>query len=166
MRKLCLLVCCALLMQMLCSCAPKKEEFIEPVNFYYANSNISYNSPMGVIQPEVHEGSGFYDNLLSFLGAYLQGPTSSELKRLIPTDIYIVSCRVESDCVNLVMSSQFSNLSGIKLTAACSALLMTIHDYTGMEALKISAKDAHLDDKSEIILRMDDLVLIDSVEKS
>lgn len=166
MKKLSLLICCALLMQMICSCAVKQEDFIEPVNFYYANSDITYNSPVGVIQPEAREGSAFRGDLLPFLGAYLQGPTSSELKRLIPADVYIVSCQVESDSVNLVMSSQFSNLSGIKLTAACSALLMTIHDYTGVQALKISAKDAQLDDKREILLRMDDIVFIDTAEQS
>ena len=80
--------------------------------------------------------------------------------------VYVVSCQIDADRVILVMSSQFSNLSGIELTTACSALLMTIHDYTGAQTLQISAKDAQLDDKNEIILTMDDIVLIDTVEQS
>lgn len=166
MKKLSLLICCALLMQLLCSCAAQKEEIKEPVNFYYCNSNIDYNSPTGVIQPEVRESSGFHGNLLTFLRAYLQGPVNSDLKRFIPADVYIVSCQIDGDRVILVMSSQFSNLSGIELTTACSALLMTIHDYTGSQTLQISAKDARLDDKTEIVLTMDDIVLIDTVEQS
>ena len=166
MKKLSLLICCALLAQLLCSCAAKKEEMKEPVNFYYCNSNIAYNSPTGVIQAEVRESAGFHGNLLAFLRAYLQGPVNSELKRFVPADVYVVSCQIDADRVILVMSSQFSNLSGIELTTACSALLMTIHDYTGAQTLQISAKDAQLDDKNEIILTMDDIVLIDTVEQS
>ena len=166
MKKLSLLICCALLVQLFCSCATKKEDFVEPINFYYCNSNIAYNSTTGVIQAEVRESAGFHGNLLAFLRAYLQGPANSELKRFIPPDVSIVSCQIEADRVNLVLSSQFSNLSGIELTTACSALLMTIHDYTGVQTLQISAKDAHLDDKNEIILTIDDVVLIDTVEQS
>ena len=164
MKKLSFLICCALLVQLFYACAAQKEEIKEPVNFYYCNRDITYNSPAGVIQAEVREGSGFNGNLLVFLGTYLRGPVNSELKRFIPADVYIVSCQSESDCVNLVLSNQFSNLSGIELTTACSALLMTIHDYTGAQKLQISAKEAQLDDKNEIILTMDDIVLIDIVE--
>ena len=166
MKKLSLLICCALLVQLLCSCMTDKEDIKEPVNFYYCNSNIAYNSPTGVIQAEVRESSGFQGNLLACLRAYLQGPVNSELKRFIPADVYIVSCQIEADMVNLVMSSQLSDLSGIELTTACSALLMTIHDFTGVQTLQISAKDAQLDDKDQIILTMDDIVLIDTVEQS
>lgn len=166
MKKMSLLLCCILLMQLLCSCAAKTGDFVEPVNFYYCNNNIAYNSATGVIQAEVREGSSFQGNLLAFLGAYLQGPVSSGLKRLIPANVYIVSCRQENDRVILVLSSQFSELSGMELTAACSALLKTIHDYTGAEILQISAKDAQLDDKNEIILSIHDFVFIDTAEQS
>lgn len=166
MKKLSLLLCCILLVQMLCSCAAKKEDFVEPVNFYYGNSSIAYNSPTGVIQAEVREGSSFQGNLLVFLGAYLQGPESSGLKQLIPANVYIVSCRQENEKVILVLNSQFSDLSGMELTTACSALLKTIHDYTEAEILQISAQDAQLDDKNEIILSVHDIIYIDSAEQS
>ena len=166
MRKSFILLLCVVLIFSLCACRQKNMDYQEPVNFYYCNNNIAYNSATGVIQAEVREGSSFQGNLLAFLGAYLQGPVSSGLKRLIPANVYIVSCCQENDRVILVLSSQFSELSGMELTAACSALLKTIHDYTGAEILQISAKDAQLDDKNEIILSIHDFVFIDTAEQS
>jgi len=162
MRKICLVLCCVLLLQILCSCADKNEEFENPVNFYYINKEISYNSPSGVIYAEKREGAGFHGNLTAFLHAYLQGPSDTELQTLIPSDVYLVSCSMEDNEASILFSTRFSKLSGVKLSTACTALLLTIHEYTGAETVKISAKDAKLDDEDVIVLSMDDIILMDS----
>jgi len=162
MRKICILLCCVLILQLFCSCSGKREDFREPVNFYYGNKEISYNSPTGVIRAEVREGSSFHGNLTAFLLAYLLGPASTELYSFIPSDVYVVSCEVNENTATIVLSAQFADLSGVELSAACSALLMTLHDYTGAETLIISAKDSQLDAKDEIIIQMGDIVLMDT----
>lgn len=164
MKKLCLLLCCVLVLQLLCACSGNKEDFQEPVNFYYGNKEISYNSPAGVIRAEIQEGSSFHGNLTAFLRAYLLGPTSTELYSFIPADVYVVSCQVSENIATIVLSSQFANLSGIELSAACSALMMTIHDYTGATTMVISAKDSQLDAKDEIVINLDDVVLMDTMQ--
>ena len=162
MKKISILLCCALIMQMFCSCTANKEEFQEPVNFYYGNKEIFYNSPAGVIQAELREGNNFHGNLTAFLRAYLLGPMSSDLYSFVPSDVYVVSCEVNEGYAVVVLSSQFSNLSGVELSAACSALLMTLHDYTGIETLELKVKDSQLDGKSEIIIGINDIVLMDT----
>ena len=164
MKKLCILICCVLLLQMLCACNGKNEELKAPVNFYYRNKEITYDSPTAVIYPEVREGAGFHENLTAMLRSYFLGPNSSDLERFIPTDVYMVSCEHTDDEVTIIMSSQFAKVTGVDLTAACSALLLTVHDFTGAETLKISAKDAQLDDKDEIVMSIEDIVLIDMVK--
>lgn len=164
MKKLCVLLCCCLLLQMLGACSGKEEEFEVPVNFFYCSKEVSYNSPTGVIQPETREGKGYYDNLSAFLNAYLRGPISQELESLIPADVYLVSCEVHHHTAKVVLSAQMSKLSGVDLSAACGALLLSIHSFSGVETLLISAKDSQLDDKDEIVLNIEDIVLIDVME--
>lgn len=162
MKKICLLLCCILILQLLCSCSGNKEEFEYPVNFYYVNNEIFYNSASGVIQAEKREGKLFQNNLTAFLYTYLLGPASTELQSLIPTDVYLVSCSASDDVVNIVFNSRFSNLTGVKLSTACAAILMSVYDYTGIDTIRISAKDSKLEDKDVIVLSMDDIVLMDS----
>ena len=165
MKKLCILLCCVLLLQMLCACNGKNEELKAPVNFYFRNKEITYDSPTAVIYPEVREGAGFHENLTAMLRSYFVGPNSETLERFIPADVYMVSCEHDADEVAIVMSSQFSELTGMDLTAACSALLLTVHDFTGAQTLRISAKDAQLDGKDEIVISIEDIVLIDTVQQ-
>ena len=164
MKKLSVLLCCVLFLQMLCACNGKNEEMKAPVNFYFRNKEITYDSPTAVIYPEVREGAGFHKNLTAMLRSYFLGPNSEELERFIPTDVYMVSCEHTEDEVMIIMSSQFAKVTGVDLTAACSALLLTVHDFTGAQTLKISAKDAQLDDKDEIVMSIEDIVLIDTVQ--
>jgi len=162
MKKICLLLCCVLFLQVFTACTGKNEEFEVPVNFYYCNRDIFYNSPSGVIQAEIREGVNFNDDLIAFLNAYLQGPISSELQSFIPSDAYLVSCSVRGDVAEVTFSSAFSRLSGVRLSMVCSAILMSAHDFSGVQTLHIQAKDALLDDKDEYVITLDELVLIDT----
>ena len=163
MKKISVLLCCVLLLQMFCSCGRKKEEFKKPVNFYYCKNEVSYNSAQAVIQPETREGYGYHDNAVALMHAYLLGPESSELETLIPSDVYLVSCTVENGIAHTVLSSQFANVTGLKLSLVSSAMLMTLHEFVGVEELHLSAKGAKIDDKDVLTLTMDDIVLMDTV---
>ena len=162
MKRICLLICCCLILHMLCACSGKTEELREPVNFYYCSHEVSYNTPNGVIRSECREGAVFYGNLTAFLHGYLLGPNSDELYSLIPSEVYLVSCESNGDEVSIVLSKQLEKLSGVDLSIACSALLMTVHEYTGANTMIISAKDGKLDDKEQISFSMDNIVLLDN----
>ncbi|MBQ8359084.1 MAG: GerMN domain-containing protein [Oscillospiraceae bacterium] len=163
MKRACLLLCCALILQILSGCGKKDDDFELPVNFYYSNKEIAYNSQTGVIQAEKREGQSFHGNVTALLHAYLLGPHSDELYSPIPKDVYLVSCQIENDAAYIVLSAQFSKLSGIGLTTGCSAILMTLHDYAGVNDLVIRAKDSQLDGKDTLELSTDSIVLIDTV---
>ena len=164
MKRTLLLIVSFLFVLSLCACGSTKEEINEPVNFYYLKSEINFNSASGVLEKEVREGAGFHDNLSAYLHAYLRGPLSSELESLVPSEVYLVSCEAVDNTVSIVFSAQFSSLSGLKLTTACSALLLSVHDFTGADTIYIQAKDEKIDGKDAIVLSMDDVVLTDIVE--
>ena len=164
MKRTTLFICCFLLIFLLCACKDQKEDLVEPVNFYYANSEITFHSDDGVLAKEMREGASFHGNLSAFLHAYLRGPESSSLESIIPSDVYLVSCRIEDKTATIVLSSQFSALSGLKLTTACSGLLLTLHDYADIEILCIQSKGERLDGKDSIILSLDDIILTDATQ--
>ena len=104
-----------------------------------------------------------HSNVTAFLHAYLRGPSSSELYSLIPPDVYLASCNVIDDTAYIEFSTQFSKLSGIKVTTACSAILLSLNDFIDIQTIHISARDAQIDEKTEWIFSMDEIVLIDSI---
>ena len=162
MKRTILLICCFLLIFLLCACNARKEDLQEPIHFYYANSEITFHSDDGVLTKEVREGAGFHGNLSAILHAYLRGPEAPGMESIIPSDVYLVSCRIEDTAATIVLSSQFSSLSGLKLTTACSGLLLTLHDCAGVDILSIQAKGERLDGRDSIILSLDDIVLTDT----
>lgn len=166
MKKLCFLLCCVLALQLFSGCTKKNENFQVPVNFYYSTKEITYNTPDSVIQAETREGAGYADDVEAFIQAYLQGPVSSDLQRIMPSDVYLVSCEVEGDTVCIVLSTQISKLSGISLLTACSALFLSLQDFAGTQTLQISADETLLDDKDMLTITADDIVLVDAVNVS
>lgn len=164
MKKISFLLCCVLLLQILCACNRKKESFIIPTQFYYGNKEITYNSSAGVIRSETREGDPFQGDVNAYLRAYLLGPESSDLKRIIPADVYLISCQLQDGTAYIVFSNQFARLSGMNLLTACSALLLSMNDFSGVNTLCIRAEESQLDDKDEFIITMDDIVLTDAVE--
>lgn len=162
MKKICILICCVLILHMLGACSAQKEELQEPVNFYYFNKEIAYNTDSGVICAEVREGSGFSGNLEEMLDVYLSGPGSNTLYSLIPSDTHLIACEIENNQVHVVFDKEFAQLSGIDLSLACSAILLTVRDYAGAEALVVSAKNAQLNEKDQFKISIDDIVLMDT----
>ena len=162
MRKFSFLLCGVLLFQLFAGCSGKNEEIEKPVNFYYINNEISYNSPEAVISAEIREGTQL-QTLEDLLPVYLKGPESPELQTLIPNGVSLLSCVVNHDTAEIYLSSQFSELSGINLTIACGAMLLTIHDFAGVQSISVYAENEKLDDKEVFMLSLDDIVLVDKV---
>ena len=162
MKKIFCLLSCILLVLLMIACSGKKKDIQQPVNFYYLNSDISYNTPTGVISAEVREGAEF-QNFKQLLEVYLKGPISSELQSLIPIGVKLQSCVIEEDSLNILFSPQFAELSGVKLTAVSSAILLTAHDYLGVQTLCIRVEGSQLDEKDMLVLSMDDIVLSDTL---
>lgn len=163
MKRLLCILCCIVLLPIFGGCRDREEEILEPANFYYLKENITYNSAYGVICPEIRESADLHKDLTMFIKLYLKGPESSEFEAAIPGDVSLVTCAVINETVTLTFSENFSKLSGAKLSAACTALLLSVHDFIGAESIRVSAKNSLLDEKEDIYLTMDDIVLIDSV---
>ena len=164
MKKVCIFICIILLFQLCCGCVNQSEELKKPVSFYYCRREISYNSSDAVLQPEIREGYSYLNNVIAFMQAYLRGPNSNDFVKIIPADVYLVSCNIEESTANIMFSRQFSVLSGIELTTACTAVLLTLHEFSGVDQIHIQAKDAQIEDNEMITFTLDDIILVDTVK--
>ena len=159
--KMILCICmCALL---LCACSGKEPVYLEPVNFYYCNQTVSYNSPAALISPEIRESAGFENDINKFMEEYLKGPISDELKMVIPTGTTLCNARVQDNVVLLDFSHEFANLSGIDLTTSCVCIVKSLHEFAGIESVVFRADSSLLDEKDSFTLSMEDIVTMDTV---
>lgn len=162
MKKLCSLLCCVLFLQFLGACSGSND-VSQPIDFYYCNVETGYNNPSAVICPESREAAFYNGSVERMLQDYLAGPRAEDLYSPVPADAELVSCLVEEGDVYILLSQEFAELSGIKLSVCCSCILMTLHEFTDVHTLHISAQDAQLDEKKEIVLNIDDIILMDTV---
>lgn len=165
MKRIITLVITAALLLSLAACKKDKVDLQEPVMFYYCNEEISYNSSNGVIREEMREGAGHHGDIQLLLNDYLCGPVSSDLYSLVPEETRLLSCDIVGNKVTLEFNASFAELSGIQLSTACSCIVMTLNAYAGIDTVHFRAANSQLENQNELILRISDLVFMDSVSE-
>lgn len=161
MKKTVLLIFAALLGILLLGCGKDSTEFVEPANFYYLQREISYNSSNGVICPEIVDIAEYGADTMKILNAYLTGPKSQDLISPIPTGVRIQSCSIQGQEASLTLSREFSALTGVKLSSACSCIALTLGEFADVEIVHFQIDEEMLDGKEQITLMISDIVLLD-----
>lgn len=164
MKRFTAMILCILWMLSLCACEQKQDEIQEPVNFYYCKEEISYQSVNGVIEAEICEGVNHRGDVESMLSAYLQGPYSPAYIAPFPANTELLSIQFLDGEAYLTFNDAFAQLTGMKLSTACSCITLTLAEYTDVETVRFTAATQQLDNKDEIVLKVSDIVLLDTVE--
>ena len=94
--------------------------------------------------------------------AYLLGPLSDNLESPLPYAVKLVSFDQLGDSVYLTLSREFSTLSGIRLTTACSCIVMTLNAFADVKQVCFRVASGQLDNKDELIMTISDIVLMDN----
>ena len=163
MNKVRILLCMLLCTLFLCACVKNEPELIKPANFYYCNQEVSYNTPTGIISPEVREASGISENdIVHYLEEYLKGPVSDSLYSIIPEKTRLLSVQIYGTTADIDFSKEFSNLSGIDLTRAAVCIVKSLHDFAGIETVILSADGSLLNEKDYFILSMEEIISMDT----
>ena len=163
MKKLIVCILCFTMMLSLCSCKANEEEILEPAEFYYCRETIGYNSLEGVIAAETRESVHFAGDPQLLLESYLRGPRSEEMISPLPAGVKLLSYEKIDDTVFLLFSKEFSTLSGIRLSTACSCIVMTLYAYADVTQVCFQAKSGQLDNKDEVTMTISDIVLLDTM---
>ncbi|MBQ4641355.1 MAG: hypothetical protein IJB47_01935 [Oscillospiraceae bacterium] len=145
-------------------CTDKKTEFIKPVNVFYCRNDIRYNTEDGVLHQELKEYSGFDNDLLSFLNGYLKGPESSDLYAPFPSGGQITDIVSEGENIHIILSTEFSRLSGYELTISCACISRTVLELTDCQQIHLYIDATQDSERTEIVMSRDNLLLIDTTE--
>ena len=144
---------------LLCGCGPQEEKILDPANFYYCNKTISYSSPEAVISHEIREASGLRNNWSALLEFYLEGPADEHLFSPFPGGVTVECFTILNEQCTVTLSKEFSSLSGIDLTLACSCLSKTVMELTGQTTIEIKFTDAATGNTTSITMQKDNILL-------
>ena len=154
-----LAICIAFLLP---GCKDKEEPILEPVNFYYRNADISYDSSTGLISAQVTESAGYDRNFLDILNFYLKGPIQDHFEHTFPSGTKALSLEFIGSNAQIVLSNDFARLGGIDLTIACACLSMTVMELTNSSSVTIRAESTTIGGNDSITMDKDNILLFDN----
>jgi len=153
-----ILICLAAVL-LLCGCSRNEEEITDPVFFYYCNKTISYSSPEAVISHETREAYGLRSSWITLLEFYLGGPANENLYSPFPEGVTVEAFTILNEQCTVTLSKEFSSLSGIDLTLACSCLSKTVMELTGKSTVEIKFTDPDTGKYTSITMYKDNILL-------
>lgn len=155
MKKLLCLVLCVLV---LTGCAPKLQD---PGNFYYRRTEAQFQDADSVIAAEERELKGLRGDLDALLSAYFSGPQTSGLENPFPRDTRLLDWNLTGTNLQLSLSRDFAQLSGVDLTIACACIYRTFTELTDVSSIRVRAEGALLNGSAYLYLNEDRLFLED-----
>lgn len=153
-----------LLCFLLSGCDFFTERMIEPVTFYYLQTEFDYGRNPSVIVSEEREASGHRDDLSYILALYLMGPASDEFKSPLPSGTRIVKPEFHGNTVRLELVNPSYTFSDVELTLACACLTLTCLDITEAEKVVITYLEHTVTMSRDDFTMMDDSSLNTTME--
>lgn len=144
----------------LCACG---SNLMEPVTFYYVRQadHITYGAADGYISPEEREAAGHIGDLSYLLSLYLVGPLDETLVSPFPEGTRLENLVLHQDTVVVVLSEEFSRLSGVELSVACACVSATCFSLTDATEITVISPETEMHDGVSITLTRDSITLID-----
>ena len=164
-KHICLLLVLSILFFFV-SCKSANEDIEIPISFYYCTLLAHKDSKLPVFEVEIREAAYFNSDLVRILNNYLKGPETDELLNPFPAKTEIISVSRDDENITLVLSSEFSELTGLDLSIACAAISMTLFEITQCSSVTISADNVLLDGAEHIVISSDTLYMADFITVS
>ncbi len=162
MKQIIILILTLILCLALTACNQNNQEEQKPVTFYYQASTIDYSNPNGILASEIREAANHETDYAYLITQYLAGPQTAECTFPFPDGTKLESFDVLTGKINVILSNEISQLTGHKLTIACTCLSKTLLELTGLDAVTISANGKLLDGVPSITMTKDDFTLTDN----
>ena len=161
MKRLLCIVLIFLLLLTFSGCRDNSDDFKKPANFYYQNASVAFFDTDSVIAHEVRETVIYNGQVVDILNAYLKGPVSDKLVSPFPTDLRVITTQRVNDYIVITFSKEFSYLSGLDLTIACSCICATVVELTGYNTVEFKSEGSLPDDLTSLVISYDELLLMD-----
>ena len=145
----------------LSGCKNNPDNFKEPANFYYQNSSDSFFNADSVIAHEIRETAIYNGKILDILNTYLEGPATDKLNSPFPNGLKVITVQRVNNCIEITFSEEFSTLSGLDLTIACSCICATVAELTGYNTVEIKTEGSFPDNSTSLVVSYDELLFMD-----
>lgn len=134
-----------------------------PVRFYYLRNEVRFESKEGVVVAEDRESLSRDNSLSYLLSLYLEGPIDPELSLPLPEGTKIQNILVDEDTLILIMSREFTQLSGMDLTLVSTCIASTCFDLTNANKITFATQGKNGEDPFSFSLTRDSIILEDTV---
>lgn len=135
-----------------CSASPVEK----PAAFYYPPEDYIHTQDGSILDFEIRETVSA-PNMASVLDLYMEGPQSTRFLNPFPEGCRVISFRDYGSSVDLVISNELAQLTGISLPLACASLAKTCMELTGAEKVSIRAESQLLGGSKEVVMTRDTL---------
>lgn len=163
MRKLWIIILAVFMLLSLIGCTDEGQ-IDNTLAFYYRNPAFSYDAQCSPLIAEQRDSTAF-TSLEETLAAYLAGPVSENLKSPFPADLKLINIVREGDNLQLTLSDEIGNLTGLDLTFACCCIAKTCMELTDAVNIVISAETALLGGEKSITMNESNMNLLDSTQQ-
>lgn len=138
-----------LLTTLLFGCSTNKIQ--KSAEFYYPPQDYIYLQEGNLLDFETRDTADL-PNMASVLDRYMEGPQSIRFLNPFPAGCKVISLRHYDATVELVVSNELAQLTGISLPLACACLARTCMEMTGAETVRIRAQGLLLDGEKDIVM--------------
>lgn len=143
------------------ACQSPEPEIKDPVTFCYRRTDNTGNKLMSIIATEQRDAQGHVGDIDWLLKTYFEGPESPLLQNPFPKGTRVLNWYISNNTLQLILSESFAQLTGIRLTVACSCIAVTFLELAGVESVEIRCRDIPLDTQESIKLDWNRLHLSD-----
>lgn len=145
-----------LLSLFLTGCGFFSERILEPVTFYYLETDYRFGREPGVIASEEREASGHRHDLSYLLALYLIGPVEEEHRSPLPPGTRIVKPEQQGRKISMELVNPAYPFSDAELSLACACLTLTCFDITDADRVDITYQEKILTMTKENLTLFDD----------
>lgn len=163
MRKRFLILFAAAILVLLWGC----QQYPEPplpgtgMRFYYKTPSEKLENDRTAINYEERNIAEFKTDYSRIFETYLKGPEGASLESPFPKSVELVSVKMIGSQLNLVLSENYADLTGIDLTLANTCITLTGLELPGVDSVAIRAQNRTLNGKWEIVMNQDKLLMED-----
>ena len=75
----------------------------------------------------------------------------------------VISSEIRDTTIHLSFSKELAQLSGVELTTAGACLMLSLHEFSGIDTLILTAEGELMDEKEAFTISMEDIVTMDTV---
>lgn len=155
-----LLTAAVLLLSVLTACSFGAVEERENLKLWFSSGTEEKSLSL---ETEIYTGE---ENVPSLLTALLDGPSiDQELRSLIPEGARVLAWRLEGDLVWVDLSGEYGRLTGLDLTLADYAIVLTLTQLDQVRYVRITVEGKDHRYRSKQVLSRDDVVLSGAEEE-